>query len=115
MSKFRYWFKETAWIVIPTLLGLWFVIWVFGYNKESYYRYEVRVIFCDTRPPRIVDHYGQCCPGIDYREEGRYHSQALSLFEYNTLKGHHHLLNVCEVQILRKHYLGDFTYKNRPY
>jgi len=115
MSKFREWVDDTAWIVIPTLLALWFCIWVFGYNKESYYRYEVRIIFCDARPPRIVDHYGQRCPGIDYEERGRYHSQALSAFEYKS-NDHccHTLLNVCEVTIIDKTYLGDYTAMNVP-
>lgn len=115
MSKFREWVDDTAWIVIPILLALWFCIWLFGYNEESYYRYQVRVTFCDSRPPRVVDHYGQRCPGIDNEEQGRYHSQALSSFDYKSANHvSHTLLNVCEVTIIDKTYLGDYTMKNVP-
>lgn len=100
-------------LVIIACMGLWFVYWLFFEYKHSYYEYEVRVTFCDGRPPRIVKFIDKYCPGITYNENSRYHSQALSSFEYNsenTVNNHSQkLLNVCEITILTKTFVGDYT------
>lgn len=100
-------------LLVSACILLWFVYWLFFENKESYYEYEVKVTFCDDRPPRIVTFIDMRCPGIDYTEQSRYHTQALSSFEYNDKNcvGCHtqKLLNVCEITILNKTYLGDYT------
>jgi len=111
-SFISYLLDNFLWVLIFAIIAG--TTWLCAEYKQPFYQYKVKVIFCDGRSPREVSFKDFRCPGIDYKEEGRYGAQALSTFEYETSDGNRTLLNVCEVQILHKTYIGDYTLINHP-
>jgi len=114
MKKFLNYLWENVWF-IGAVLGVLTLCFMFDGAKLSYHRYKVKVVFCDDRPPRYVEHYGMSLPRIDNESHTRHYSQALSKFEYTDPTHHkHELLDVCEVIIFEKEYLGDYTLSDVP-
>ena len=103
------------WRTIIIVLGLYFFYWIIFAYQAPVYNYTVKVTFCDNRPTRIIHDYTWRRPGIDNQGHSRY-GEVLSKYEFTAHDGKNYtLLNVCELTIVSKQCMGDYSLYSNPY
>lgn len=105
--------RDNMWLVFMCLMLL-IINWILTYESPVY-KFTVKVTFCDNRPERIVEDYSMLVPGINntrFRESG----EILPKYEFTSKDGHDYsFLNVCELTIIKKQFLGKYSLLSNPY
>lgn len=108
-------FIKEEWFTILICLLAYFSYWMIFLYQAPVYNYTVKVTFCDNRATRTIHDYTWRTPGIDNQGHSKYR-EVLSKYEFTSQDGEDYtLLNVCELTIVNKQFMGDYTLYSNPY
>lgn len=105
--------RDNTWLVLMCVMLL-IINWILTY-ESSVYKFTVKVTFCDNRPARIVQDYSIHVPGI-HNTRNKNFGEILPKYEFTSKDRHKYsLLNVCELTIIKKEFLGKYSLLSNPY